>query len=149
MILFQVPTNVTDLADLIAFNTAHAAEELPAPFWTDQSEFVQNPKTLPVPSLIFSFAFYYRFITCENTTMDAAYFAALDADHDLGRTRGIDATLQMFGLDAILLPTDGRYTFLSYNSPLVLTSIRLHCWTSRYCRIPNRHRYVQSPPSSL
>lgn len=39
--------------------------------------------------------------------MDAAYFTALAADHDLGRTRGIDATLQMFGLDAILLPTDG------------------------------------------
>lgn len=39
--------------------------------------------------------------------MDAAYFAALAADHDLGRTRGIDATLQNFGLDAILLPTDG------------------------------------------
>lgn len=50
----------------------------------------------------------YRFIACENTTMDAAYFAALAADHDLGRTRGIDATLQTFGLDAILLPTDGK-----------------------------------------
>lgn len=55
--------------------------------------------------------------------MDAAYFAALDADHDLGRTRGIDATLQMFGLDAILLPTDGKrnllHIFLTYSSPLM------------------------------
>lgn len=41
--------------------------------------------------------------------MDATYFASLDADHDLGRTRGIDVTLQKFGLDAILLPTDGMY----------------------------------------
>ena len=38
--------------------------------------------------------------------MDDAYFAALAADHDLGRTRGIDATLQQFNLDAILLPTN-------------------------------------------
>lgn len=34
----KVPTNVTDLADLIAFNIAHASEELVPPFWTDQSE---------------------------------------------------------------------------------------------------------------
>ena len=50
---------------------------------------------------------HYRFIASENTTMDAAYFAALTADADLGRTRGIDATLKKFNLDAILLPTDG------------------------------------------
>lgn len=52
--------------------------------------------------------------------MDAAYFAALAADHDLGRTRGIDATLQMFGLDAILLPTDGArspFRFSERNLP--------------------------------
>jgi amidase len=37
--LLNVPTGVKDLADLIAFNSAHAAEELPAPFYTDQSEY--------------------------------------------------------------------------------------------------------------
>ena len=42
-----------------------------------------------------------------NTTRDATYFAALAADHDLGRTRGIDATLAKFKVDAIVLPTDG------------------------------------------
>ena len=42
-----------------------------------------------------------------NTTVDAAYLAALAADHDLGRTRGIDGTLGKFNLDAIILPTDG------------------------------------------
>ncbi|KAI0291777.1 amidase signature enzyme [Multifurca ochricompacta] len=83
--LLKVPTGVKTLADLIAFNTAHASEELIPPFWTSQSEF----------------------ITAENTTRDAAYFAALAADHDLGRTRGIDATLAQFNLDAIILPTDG------------------------------------------
>jgi amidase len=35
--LLKVPTGVADLADLIAFNTAHADQELPAPFYTSQS----------------------------------------------------------------------------------------------------------------
>ncbi|KAI9437995.1 amidase signature enzyme [Lactarius indigo] len=83
--LIKVPTGVKTLADLIAFNIAHASQELIPPFWKDQSQF----------------------IAAENTTRDAAYFAALAADHDLGRTRGIDATLAKFKLDAIILPTDG------------------------------------------
>ncbi|KAI0704181.1 amidase signature enzyme [Cerioporus squamosus] len=82
--LVEVPTGVKDLADLIAFNIAHADEELVPPFWTDQSQF----------------------ITSENTTVDQAFFDAVAADKDLGATRGIDATLKTFDLDAILLPTD-------------------------------------------
>lgn len=39
--LVEVPTGVKNLADLIAFNAAHAAEELPQPFWTDQSTLVR------------------------------------------------------------------------------------------------------------
>ncbi|KAI9450107.1 amidase signature enzyme [Lactarius psammicola] len=83
--LIEVPTGVKTLADLIAFNIAHASQELIPPFWTDQSQLIIS----------------------ENTTRDTAYFAALAADHDLGRTRGIDATLAKFKLDAIILPTDG------------------------------------------
>ncbi|KAI0260061.1 amidase signature enzyme [Gloeopeniophorella convolvens] len=83
--LLKVPTGVKTLADLIAFNTAHASEELIPPFWTDQSEFIR----------------------AENTTQNAAFFAALAADRDLGQTRGIDATLAKFKLDAIIIPTDG------------------------------------------
>ena len=40
--LVEVPTGVTDLADLIAFNIAHADEELVPPFWTDQSQCVPS-----------------------------------------------------------------------------------------------------------
>ncbi|TFY52700.1 hypothetical protein EVG20_g10439, partial [Dentipellis fragilis] len=83
--LLKVPTGVTDLADLIAFNIAHADEELIPPFYADQS----------------------LFIGAENTTVDAAYYAALAADKDLGQTRGIDGTLKKFNLDAILLPSEG------------------------------------------
>ncbi|THH27687.1 hypothetical protein EUX98_g6506 [Antrodiella citrinella] len=82
--LLEVPTGVKNLADLIAFNTAHASEELVAPFWTDQSIFIAS----------------------ENTTQDQAYFDALAADKDLGQTRGIDATLKKFNLDAILIPSN-------------------------------------------
>lgn len=48
-----------------------------------------------------------RFIKSENTTVDQAYFDALSADKDLGQTRGIDATLAEFNLDALILPTSG------------------------------------------
>ena len=41
--LIEVPTGVTDLAALIAFNIAHADEELVQPFWTDQSQYVTLP----------------------------------------------------------------------------------------------------------
>ena len=50
---------------------------------------------------------FIRFIASENSTVDDAFFAALAADEDLGRTRGIDGTLKQFNLDAILLPTNG------------------------------------------
>ncbi|KAH9033356.1 amidase signature enzyme [Lactarius pseudohatsudake] len=83
--LIEVPTGVKTMADLIAFNIAHASQELVPPFWTDQSQLVIS----------------------ENSTRDPAYFSALAADHDLGRTRGIDATLAKFKLDAIIIPTDG------------------------------------------
>ena len=48
-----------------------------------------------------------RFIASENTTVDQAYFDALAADKDLGQTRGIDATLKKFKLDALILPSSG------------------------------------------
>ncbi|KAH9033361.1 amidase signature enzyme [Lactarius pseudohatsudake] len=83
--LIEVPTGVKTMADLIAFNIAHASQELVPPFWTDQSQL---------------------FIS-KSATRDAAYFSALVANHHLGRTRGIDATLAKFKLDAIIIPTDG------------------------------------------
>ncbi|KAN0133131.1 Amidase signature domain containing protein [Lactarius tabidus] len=83
--LIEVPTGVKTLSDLIAFNIAHESQELIPPFWMDQSQLVISA----------------------NTTRDATYFAALAADNDLGRTRGIDATLAKFEVDAIVLPTDG------------------------------------------
>ncbi|KAH8987948.1 amidase signature enzyme [Lactarius hatsudake] len=84
--LIEVPTGVKTLADLIAFNIAHASQELVPPFWTDQSQYVRGSRTvLETPP----------------------YFSALAANHDLGRTRGIDATLAKFKLDAIIIPTDG------------------------------------------
>lgn len=71
---------------------------------------------------------FARFIESENTTVNAAYFAALAADADLGRTRGIDGTLKKFNLDAILLPTDGAYkqVLLLLLLSLMMCVIRLH-----------------------
>lgn len=38
--LVEVPTGVRNLADVIQFNIEHADVELPAPYYTDQSQFV-------------------------------------------------------------------------------------------------------------
>ncbi|KAG1752257.1 amidase signature domain-containing protein [Suillus lakei] len=69
--LVEVPTGIKTLADVIEFNKNHADLELPSPFYTDQS----------------------RLIESEAMQVDDAYFAALAENFDLGRTRGIDATL--------------------------------------------------------
>ncbi|KAG2134791.1 amidase signature domain-containing protein [Suillus clintonianus] len=82
--LVDVPTGVKTLAALIEFNEGRAELNLPPPFYKDQSQFIQS----------------------EAAQVDDAYLAALAEDFDLGRTRGIDATLTQFDLDAIILPTD-------------------------------------------
>ncbi|KIJ35770.1 hypothetical protein M422DRAFT_180252 [Sphaerobolus stellatus SS14] len=86
--LLRVPTGVRNLADIIAFDDAHPAEEEPTGF-EDQSELIESQAT---------------------TGKNATYFAALAADHDLGRTRGIDAALKQFKLDALVLPAPGLTT---------------------------------------
>ncbi|KAG2366497.1 amidase signature enzyme [Suillus spraguei] len=82
--LVDVPTGVKTLAALIEFNEKRADLDHPPPFYKDQSQFIHS----------------------EATQVDDAYFSALAEDFDLGRTRGIDATLAQFNLDAIILPTD-------------------------------------------
>ncbi|EJD35378.1 amidase signature enzyme [Auricularia subglabra TFB-10046 SS5] len=83
--LTRVPTGVRTLADLITFNSAHPDLELPPPFFNSQSTFIQAEATTGKTS--------------------PAYLAALAANHDLGRTRGIDAALQTFNLSALVLPS--------------------------------------------
>ncbi|KAG0693567.1 amidase signature domain-containing protein [Suillus ampliporus] len=68
---------ISKLVEVLTGIKTHADLELPAPFYIDQSRYVND-----------------------------AYFAALAQDFDLGRTRGIDATLAQFNLNAIILPTD-------------------------------------------
>jgi amidase len=48
----------------------------------------------------------------ENTTdlQDPIYIDALAADYDLGRIRGIDATLKKYNLDALIAPSEGYTT---------------------------------------
>lgn len=52
--------------------------------------------------------YFRRLIEAEATKgFDDRYFAALAADHDLGSTRGIDAVLKRYQLDALVLPATG------------------------------------------
>lgn len=50
-------------------------------------------------------------IAAEATTgRSGAYYAALADDYEMGRTKGIDAALEMHGLDALVLPAPGYTT---------------------------------------
>ncbi|KAK1220636.1 hypothetical protein PQX77_016587 [Marasmius sp. AFHP31] len=83
--LLENPSGVRSLADLIAFNNAHPELEKPVNF-TDQSLLIDSERT---------------------NGFNATYFQALAFDHDLGRTRGIDAALRDHNLDALILPATG------------------------------------------
>ncbi|GJJ14619.1 hypothetical protein Clacol_008885 [Clathrus columnatus] len=86
--LLENPTGVRTLAELIAFDNSHPAEEEPKNF-TDQSTLIESEAT---------------------TGRNGTYEIALAADHELGRTRGIDAALKQFNLDALVLPAPGLTT---------------------------------------
>ncbi|TFK52905.1 amidase signature enzyme [Heliocybe sulcata] len=83
--LLEVPTGVKNLADLIKFNEDHAEQELPAPYWTDQSQFIKS----------------------QSLEADKYYEDTVAANYKMSRASGIDATLQKYNLDAIILPTNG------------------------------------------
>lgn len=103
--LVEVPTGVRSMADVIKFNLAHADIELPSPYYTDQSQFVALCVCIsPVGANISS-----RLLASEASQIDEKYYAALAENRELGRTRGIDATLQAHQLDALILPTDSAW----------------------------------------
>ncbi|KAF8889183.1 amidase signature enzyme [Gymnopilus junonius] len=86
--LLKNPSGVQNLAGLIAFDSANPQLEEPVNF-TDQSELIASEAT---------------------TGRNAAFFQALAFDHELGRTRGIDAALKEHQLDTLVLPAPGFTT---------------------------------------
>ncbi|KAJ1303809.1 hypothetical protein OPQ81_008231 [Rhizoctonia solani] len=83
--LKYVPTGVTSLAKLIAYNDAHKDLEQPAGYEG------QN-----------------IFAVAESTSgYNSAYYEALDTNLALTREQGIDAVLKTYKLDALVLPSDG------------------------------------------
>lgn len=83
--LLDNPSGVRSLADLIKFNNDNPELEEPSQH-EDQSLLIEAEAT---------------------KGFDDTYFAALAADHDLGSTRGIDAVLKRYQLDALVLPATG------------------------------------------
>lgn len=75
---------VRTLVDVIAFDDAHRAEEMP---YFGQELFLQAEKKGPLT--------------------DKAYLNALETGHRRSRAEGIDATVAKFQLDAIVAPTQG------------------------------------------
>ncbi|KZP00703.1 amidase signature enzyme [Calocera viscosa TUFC12733] len=86
--LVEVPTGVRTLADLILFNEQNAGLELPTNY-SDQSIFIEAEAT---------------------TGFNSSYYTALYDDYALGRTNGIDAALQQYNLDALIMPSPGYTT---------------------------------------
>lgn len=75
---------VRTLADIIAFNTAHAEEELR---YFDQDLFQKAQETTSLE--------------------DPKYLAALEETRRLSRQEGIDAVMDAYQLDALVMPTGG------------------------------------------
>src|SRR3989454_1989641 len=84
-----VPAASGTLADLIAFNNAHAAQEMPF-FGQEIFDLAQSFSSDPN--------------AIQPTGM--SYNQAIAADKLFGATEGIDALLNQFNLDAIVAPTD-------------------------------------------
>ncbi|KAJ4483046.1 amidase signature enzyme [Lentinula edodes] len=80
--LKEVPTGVRTLADLIQFNIDHAELELPEGY-SNQGILIDSEAT---------------------NGRDEAYGKALARNLELGATRGIDAALKEYKLDALVLP---------------------------------------------
>ena len=78
---------ITSLADVIAFNEEHAAEEMP---WFDQAIFLSAEARTGLD--------------------DPAYVQAVLNIQQAGRANGIDAALQQHSLDALIAPTNGPAT---------------------------------------
>ena len=76
-------TPVHSLKDIIEFNKAHAAEEMP---YFRQELFLQAEEKGPLT--------------------DKEYIEALEKNHRLSRNEGIDAVMDKFNLDALVSPTD-------------------------------------------
>jgi amidase len=78
------PSPVHSLADVIAFNTAHASEEMPY--------FAQEIMTMAEK---------------KGPLTEPKYRAALAKNHQLSRTLGIDLVMTKYRLDALVAPTGG------------------------------------------
>lgn len=97
-------TDLHTLEDLINFDDAHADLEF-APGECCQQILVRAVQTAG-----------------KNATV---YTDAIATDHDLGRTRGIDYTLDKYGADALVLPTEGYASTLAAVAGYPIVSVPL------------------------
>ena len=85
--LTSIPTNVHTVADIAAFNDAH--KDLEEPNTTAYTEW----------NLYFDLA--------QPMQANDTYLQAVQTDLELGGSKGIDAVLQQYNLDALVLPESG------------------------------------------
>ena len=78
--------------------------------WRNRLASLINPSESLKP--LFSCTAYQkgRLIESEATSLNDTFFQALAFDKELGATRGIDAALKLYKLDALVLPAPGFTT---------------------------------------
>ncbi|KAG1743677.1 amidase signature enzyme [Suillus paluster] len=86
--LIANPSGVASLEELIVFDSNNPTLEEPTGY-ADQSILIESQAT---------------------TGFNASYYQSLAFDMELGATRGIDAALKMYALDALVLPAPGFTT---------------------------------------
>ncbi|KDQ59509.1 hypothetical protein JAAARDRAFT_205546 [Jaapia argillacea MUCL 33604] len=86
--LLYNPSGVQNLSDLIAFDNAYPNLEEPTNY-TSQSILIASEAT---------------------TGYNSTFYEALAFDRELGGSRGIDAAISMYNLDALVLPANARVT---------------------------------------
>ncbi|KAF7365550.1 Amidase domain-containing protein [Mycena venus] len=82
--LKSIPTNVHNIADIAAFNDAH--------------------KDLEEPVLDAYTEWNLHFDLAEDTQQNDTYLQAVETNHELGGSKGIDAVLKQYNLDALVMP---------------------------------------------
>jgi amidase len=106
--LVEVPTGARTMGKIIQFNIENADKELVPPYYTDQSRYVQTCMNTEHLLIL-----HFRMIEAKDLTKDDEYYQLILDIRKMAGKDGIDAVLEKYNLDALVLPTE-RQCFPSY-----------------------------------
>ncbi|KAF7316089.1 Amidase domain-containing protein [Mycena indigotica] len=127
--LKEIPTNVHNIQDIMAFNDAH--------------------KDLEEPRLDAYVEWNLHFEIGKNLERDSNYTAALATDLSIGVTKGIDATLKEHSLDALVLPLSSTMYVLAgmAGSPIVTVPLGFQANTTKPADAGGKDEPLETAPN--